>query len=109
MLEYYLTQEPHIHSYHHILRPNWVRDTELLDSSIVVATPVGDSVEVTHGVKGCSLTIDGQTYNADLVVLSIMGFDVILGKDWLAAHHAVLDCREKTVTLKVPEQSAQVF
>ena len=81
----------------------------MLDSPIVVATPVGDSVEVTHGVKGCSLTIDGQAYNADLVILSIMGFDVILGMDWLAAHHAVLDCREKTVTLKVPKQAVQVF
>ena len=81
----------------------------MLDSPIVVATPVGDSVEVKHGVKGCSLTIDGQTYNADLIILNIMGFDVILGMDWLAAHHAVLDCREKTVTLKVPEQTVQVF
>ena len=81
----------------------------MLDSPIAVATPVGDSVEVTQGVRGCPLTIDGQTHYADLVVLSIMGFDVISGMDWLAAHHAVLDCREKTVTLKVPEQAVKVF
>ena len=37
----------------------------------------------------------------DLVELEILEFDVILGMDWLSAHHAVLDCFNKVVTLSI--------
>ena len=32
---------------------------------------------------------------ADLISLSIKGYDVILGMDWLAQYHAWLDCKIK--------------
>ena len=38
----------------------------------------------------------------DLVELEILEFDVILGMDWLSAHHTVLDCFNKVVTLSIP-------
>ena len=38
----------------------------------------------------------------DLVELEILEFDVILGMDWLSAHHIVLDCFNKVVTLSIP-------
>ena len=38
----------------------------------------------------------------DLVELKILEFDVILGMDSLSAHHAVLDCLNKVVTLSIP-------
>ena len=38
----------------------------------------------------------------DLIILGMVDFDVILGMDWLAPYHAVLDCNAKTVTLEIP-------
>ena len=38
----------------------------------------------------------------DLVELEILEFDVIFSMDWLSAHHAVLDCFNKVVTLSIP-------
>ena len=37
----------------------------------------------------------------NLVELEILEFAVILGMDWLSAHHAVLDCFNKVVTLSI--------
>lgn len=36
---------------------------------------------------------------ADLIFLNMLNFDIILGINWLALHHVVLDCYSKTVTL----------
>lgn len=35
--------------------------------------------------------------------------DIILGMDWLAPYHAILDCYAKIVTLMVPEISPMVW
>ena len=37
---------------------------------------------------------------ASLIVLAMSDFDVILGMDWLAANHAVLDCFNKVMRLQ---------
>ena len=39
---------------------------------------------------------------ADLVLLDVIDFEVILGLDWLAQYYASLDCWEKVVTFKIP-------
>ena len=39
---------------------------------------------------------------ADLVVMEINDFDIILGMDWLSEHYAFIDCQEKRVTPRDP-------
>ena len=34
----------------------------------------------------------------DLIVLNMTDFDVILSMDWLALHHACMDCHNKQVS-----------
>ena len=85
------------------------RGIEPLGTPIVVATPTGDPIEVTQVVRACPIIIDGHSYYTNLVLLGIMGFQVILGMDWLSAHHAVLDCREKTLTLYCPDEPIRVY
>jgi len=41
---------------------------------------------------------------ANLILLEMMDFDVILGMDWLSTHHAVVDCYEKIVEFSTPDQ-----
>ena len=57
----------------------------------MVCTPVGDSIEVIRVVRAYPVEIAGYSFTADLVVLGILGFDVILGMDWLSAYQAVLN------------------
>ncbi|GAB2282775.1 hypothetical protein Dimus_039562 [Dionaea muscipula] len=45
----------------------------------------------------------------DLIALDLHDFDVILGMDWLANHHARLDCREKRVYFSRPGEPGFVF
>ena len=43
------------------------------------------------------MTIASHEFEADLIVLDIHDFDIILGMDWLAKHHATVDCYRKEV------------
>ena len=42
---------------------------------------------------------------ADLVLLDVIGFDVILGMDWLAQYYATVDCRTKEVIFRIPDEN----
>ena len=44
----------------------------------------------------------GYDTHADLKVLDMIDFDVILGMDWLSSYHAILNCHAKTITLAIP-------
>ena len=46
---------------------------------------------------------------ADLILLDIHDFDVILGMDWLSRHHATVDCYRKEVRFCRPGQTEVVF
>ena len=50
-------------------------------------------------MSGCEVCIEDEILLVDLIELEIHEIDVILGIDWLSAHHAVLDCFNKVVTL----------
>ena len=52
-----------------------------LDESVVVATPIGRIVELRRICRGCPLNISGVTIKADLIVMNMRTFDVILGMD----------------------------
>ena len=38
----------------------------------------------------------------DLILLGNIGFDNILGMDWLASYHVILDCKQKNVCFDSP-------
>ncbi|KAL0402639.1 UNVERIFIED_CONTAM: Transposon Ty3-I Gag-Pol polyprotein, partial [Sesamum latifolium] len=46
---------------------------------------------------------------ADLVVINLKEFDVILGMDWLASNHAVMDCQTKEVAVEINGQMKTVI
>ena len=46
--------------------------------------------------------ICGREFLADLIVINDSRFDVVLGMDWLGTSYALIDCRKKKVTLRVP-------
>ena len=58
-------------------------------------------MEAKWGCSGCVLNVGGYEVVIDLVLLRMTVFDVIVGMDWLAPHHAVLDCFSKKVTFQI--------
>ena len=56
-----------------------------LDLPIHVSTPVEDSVVVNRVYRLCIVTLIGYDTLADLKVLDMLDFDVILGMDWLSS------------------------
>ena len=50
----------------------------------------------------CIVTLMGYDTYADLKVLDMVYFDVILGMDWLSSNHAILNYYAKTITLAMP-------
>ncbi|KAK8946924.1 hypothetical protein KSP39_PZI007091 [Platanthera zijinensis] len=43
------------------------------------------------------LTIDNQPVEADVVVLPLSKFDIILGMDWLTRHETIINCKKKEI------------
>jgi hypothetical protein len=73
---------------------------EPLRQSITVVTPVGDSLTCRKIVEDCPIAVGGRTLPANLVVFKMLGYDIILGMDWLSKHHASIDCRRKEITFR---------
>ena len=80
-----------------------------IDCSIVVSLPTGDSRLAESVYMDSRVIIGGQEFMADLILLDIYDFDVILGMDWLSRHHATVDCYRKEVRFCRPGQTKVVF
>ncbi|XP_050216711.1 uncharacterized protein LOC126667700 [Mercurialis annua] len=63
---------------------------EPLGHDMYVSMHAGGVIIVNIMIKSCHMIVDGMTLQADLVVVHLREFDVILGMDWLAKHHAFL-------------------
>jgi hypothetical protein len=74
-----------------------------LEQNICVATPVGDAVTCRKCVEDCPIMIGDKTLPAKLAVFEMLGFDVILGMDWLSKYGASIDCRLKEVVFRPPD------
>ncbi|XP_070057493.1 uncharacterized protein [Nicotiana tomentosiformis] len=76
---------------------------ESLGTPVYVSTHMGDSMVVDRIYRSCVVTFCGYETRADLLLLDMTDFEVILGMDWLSPYHAILDFHVKTVTLTTPK------
>ncbi|XP_070049929.1 uncharacterized protein [Nicotiana tomentosiformis] len=76
---------------------------EFLGTPVYVSTPVGDSAIVDRIYRSCVVIFCGYETRADLLLLDMTEFEVILGMDWLSPYHVILDFHAKTVTLAMSE------
>ena len=80
-----------------------------IDCSMVVSLPTGYSLIADRVYMGCRVIIEGHEFRANLVLLDIQDFDVILGMDWLSRHHATMDCYRKEVKFCRPGEPEITF
>ncbi|GJY22910.1 putative reverse transcriptase domain-containing protein [Tanacetum coccineum] len=73
--------------------------TDTLDVSYAVELADERISETNTILRGCTLGLLGHPFNIDLMPVELGSFDVIIGMDWLANHHAVIVCDEKIVRI----------
>ena len=54
--------------------------------------------KVTDFVKGCELNMNGLISQADLNILPLGSYDLLIGMDWLEKHRVLLNCYDKTLS-----------
>ena len=72
-----------------------------LDFNLIVTTPVGKQVVCKTYDPNCSVLLGEINLPADLIILDMHDFDVILGIDWLEKYHVTMDFFSKTITFKL--------
>ena len=79
------------------------------ECSMVVSLPTGDSGIANRVYRGSKVTIASHEFEADLIVLDIHDFDIILGMDWLAKHRAIVDFYRKEVQFSQHGEPEVIF
>ena len=74
----------------------------VLEDPLSVATPLGESSVLDRVCRSCAVSLDDLQFTADLIVLPMSEFDIILGMDWLSSYHVSIDCFAKTICLHLP-------
>ena len=82
---------------------------DILDHRVSVCTPLVEVVILDRVYRDCCIQIGESKVYADLIVLPILEFDIILGMDWLSRHRARVDCYTKEVMIESPGQNRVVF
>ncbi|XP_073045974.1 uncharacterized protein [Primulina eburnea] len=82
---------------------------ELLVEPFRVATPTSKTVETYRVHRKCKICINEHIFQAELIQLNMVEFDIILGMDWLARNNAMVDCKGKSVRLRTPNQKEVVY
>ena len=69
---------------------------------LYVATPLSDELETDVFLPSYPVLMEERELLADLVLLDVISFDMILGMNWLAQYYASVDCRAKEVIFRIP-------
>ncbi|XP_075499237.1 uncharacterized protein LOC142537621 [Primulina tabacum] len=72
----------------------------ILSEPLRVATPACKIIETHKVYRNCQICISKQDFEAELIQLNMIELDVILGMDWLAKNHAIVDCQRKDIRLQ---------
>ncbi|GKB06259.1 putative reverse transcriptase domain-containing protein [Tanacetum coccineum] len=73
-----------------------------LNTSYEVELADGKVVSTNTILRSCTLVLLNHVFKIDLLPTRLGSFDVIIGMDWLAYHHALIDCYEKIVRIPLP-------
>ncbi|XP_073120567.1 uncharacterized protein [Henckelia pumila] len=74
-----------------------------------VTLPSGEILTTSSVLNGVELELQGNLIRADLVVLPMSGFDLILGMDWLSVNGASIDFRRRSVSVNPSGRDSFIF
>ena len=76
-----------------------------LQYDLIVSTPASGLVKTSMLCARCPVNVEGRQFRVNLICLLLQSLDVILGMDWLAANHILIDCSKKTLLFPNSEES----
>ena len=76
---------------------------ERIGQAFKTALPSVEVLLSSHWLRHVLVEIAGRELSADLVVLNLVDYDVILGMHFLGKYNATIDCRKKRVVFQ-PER-----
>ncbi|XP_073152036.1 uncharacterized protein [Henckelia pumila] len=82
---------------------------EILVEPFRVATPTSKAIETHRVHRNCIIGISEHVFQAELIQLNMIEFEAILGMDWLANNHALVDCRMKNVKLRTSNLDEVIY
>ncbi|XP_077228563.1 uncharacterized protein LOC143861534 [Tasmannia lanceolata] len=83
--------------------------TSPLDYDLCVSTPIGKEILTNRISKMCHVRIGNRELLAELILLEMSDFDVILGMEWLSTHYALVHCYKKVVNFEIPGEEKFCF
>lgn len=75
-----------------------------LECILIVSTSSSGAMYTNVMYRSCKVEITKRELEVNLILLHIRDSDVILGMDWIVAHHAHIDCFHKEVMFKIPNE-----
>ncbi|XP_057803508.1 uncharacterized protein LOC131018819 [Salvia miltiorrhiza] len=82
---------------------------ELSKKSLKITTPGGGRMTTKHVISNLELDIVTEKLKADLYVISMIEFDIILGMDWFTRTGATIRCNERKISFQTPEKGESDF
>ena len=73
-----------------------------LSRAYEVETASGEIVRISERLENCYITLSQTKVPVQLLPMSLSGFDVVLGMDWLATKQAHIKCNTKIIELYNP-------
>ena len=74
-----------------------------------MGTPLGETIIMNNICCDYLICIDKAELKADLLLLPLYEFNVLLCMDWLTKHHATVNCYTKEVILESLNQPRVMF
>ncbi|BBH07014.1 transposable element gene [Prunus dulcis] len=98
---------------HSFVTPSFAHNADVklsaLRSELASSVPTGEIFYVGTVYRDSPVLVGDVCLEADLIPLEMVGLDIILGMDWLAKHHASVDCFRKEVVLRSPGHPEVTF
>ena len=87
----------------------FVRSFVIDRMDVAVMTPGDQTLQAKECLRRVLLVICEKMFVADLLVVPLKGYEVILGMDWLSGYRAQLDCEKGRILFKENGQRQIVF
>ncbi|XP_073279561.1 uncharacterized protein [Primulina huaijiensis] len=98
---------------HSFISESFVKKLRILpvdvESGFRVTVPSGEHMISSSIVTDVELKFQKNIIRADLIVLPMPEFDIILGMDWLTLNGATIDFRRRSVSIRPPNGKAFIF
>ncbi|XP_073133416.1 uncharacterized protein [Henckelia pumila] len=98
---------------HSFISQEFIRWVGIIPEDVVtgydVTLPSGDIIYTSSVLSGLELELQWNLIRADLVVLSMLGFDLILGMDWLSFNGASIDFWKRTISVNPSSGDSFIF